>query len=116
MEDQDIGKWLDQELKKFSESDVKRVAEAELAKLKDFVSPDIYSYLSSDSSSNSMQQKDQVTVHTSTQGLNSEIPNNRFGKPITDSELSTAVEKRSHCTCQYQKEHRLGSERAARLV
>ena len=94
MEDQDIGKWLDQELKKLSESDVKRVAEAELAKLKDFVSPDIYSYLSSDSSSNSMQQKDQVTVHASTQGLNSEVPNNRFGKPITDSELSTVIEKR----------------------
>ena len=102
----DIGEWLEKELSKLSGSEIETLASEELESLRDFVSPEIYSFLAphsavqQDSTSNlstvsatsSLSAAESTHSFFETKKLN--VTDDRFGRAISEKELLTAIENR----------------------
>ena len=77
------------------------LANEELEKLKDFVSPDIYSFLvphsisavQEDSSSEATSSFSSASI-SAAKATSNVVDSDRFGKAISENELRTAIEKR----------------------
>ena len=102
----DIGEWIEKELSNLSGSEIETLASEELENLKDFVSPEMYSFLaphsavqqdstsslSTASATSSLSAAEATHSFSESKKLN--VTDDRFGTAISEKELLTAIENR----------------------